>query len=142
MDAKGKGAAAPAKGQQKGKAPDAYGKGPATHDQRGGGGASVFRDNLRCLWQSYNPEMPYNVFMHNLISYTQSMSGLNLGLHESHRKYLERVKEKVDAGLSFFPGWTAFNCRLDSLHLQAGQPLPFLTQPDVCPESKALVCVF
>ena len=136
MDAKGKAAAALAKGQQQGKAPDAYGKGPATHDQRGGGG------DLRCLWQGYNPEMPYNVFMHSLVSYTQSMSGLNLGLHESHRKYLERVKEKVDAGLSFFS-------RLDSLQLQAGQPSPsgwtassFLTQPDVCPESKALVCVF
>ena len=45
----------PCKGAAKGKAPDAYGKGLATHDQRGGGGASVFGDNLRCLWQGYNP---------------------------------------------------------------------------------------
>ena len=86
MDAKGKAAAALAKGQQQGKAPDAYGKGPATHDQRGGGG------DLRCLWQGYNPEMPYNVFMRNLslsLSHNQLLRSLNQprlrGLHNQPR---------------------------------------------------------
>ena len=116
-------------------APDPYGKGPPTHQGAGGGGSSVWRDNLRCMWQSYNPEMPFNVWQRNLVVYSQQVTDLVLGKHESHRQFFARLKDKVDPGqvslllgldslplvFLFFAGWTAwlgscvFSSRLDSL---------------------------
>ena len=86
--------------------------------------------------------MPFNVWQHNLVVYSQQVTDLVLGKHESHRQFFARLKDKVDPGqvslllgldslplvFLFFAGWTAwlgscvFSSRLGSCFLQAGQP--------------------
>ena len=106
-------------------APDPYGKGPPTHQGAGGGGSSVWRDNLRCMWQSYNPEMPFNVWQHNLVVYSQQVTDLVLAKHDSPQAVICQVEGQGGPRTSvsaFGAGQPPFSvlvfCRLDSL---AGQ---------------------
>ena len=65
----------------------------------GGGGAAVWRQNLRSLAEFHCPNMEIGQFLFQLALYTQQHTGVMKLDFESTRMYLIRVKQQVAEGL-------------------------------------------